>query len=111
MGEQSTNEFVKLYMVPGMRHCFGGPGPSIFGQLGIAMSRDPKENMFTSLERWVEQGTAPDTITATKLKDDKDRSKGILMTRPLCPYPAVAVYDSKGDPNSAASFSCAKQQN
>ena len=110
MGEQSTAEFVKLYMVPGMRHCFGGPGPSIFGQLGISMSRDPQENMFTSLERWVEQGSAPDTIIATKLKDEKDRSKGILMTRPLCPYPAVAVYDGKGDPNIAGSFSCAKQQ-
>jgi hypothetical protein len=111
MGEQSAGEFVKLYMVPGMRHCVSGPGPSIFGQLGIAMSRDPQENMFTSLERWVEQGTAPNTIIATKLRDERDRSKGILMTRPLCPFPELAVYDGKGDPQNATAFACAKQQN
>ncbi len=111
LGEQSAGEFVKLYMVPGMRHCFGGPGPSIFGQLGIAASRDPKQNMFTSLEQWVEQGTAPNAIIATKMRDDKDHSKGILMTRPLCPFPEVAVYDGKGDPQNAQAFACAKPQN
>ncbi len=111
MGERSAGEFVKLYMVPGMRHCVGGPGPFIFGQLGISMSRDPKENVFTSLEHWVEQGTAPVAIIATKLRDDKDPSKGILMTRPLCPFPELAIYDGKSDPNSASSFSCVKQQN
>jgi feruloyl esterase len=106
MGEQSTGEFVKLYMVPGMMHCVGGPGPFIFGQLGIAMSRDPQENMFTSLEQWTEQGKTPNRIIATKLRDDKDRSNGILMTRPLCPFPELAVYDGKGDPKDASAFAC-----
>jgi hypothetical protein len=28
-----------------------------------------------ALERWVEQGVAPDTITATKYRDDKHREE------------------------------------
>ncbi len=107
MGQASTSEFVKLYMVPGMRHCAGGPGPFIFGQLGIAVSRDPEQNVFTSLEQWVEKGTTPNRIVATKLRDDKDRSKGVLMTRPLCPFPEIAVYDRHGDSNKASAFVCA----
>jgi feruloyl esterase len=54
----------------------------------------------------VEHGTAPNTIIATKLQDDKDRSKGILMTRPLCPFPELAVYDGKSDPKDASAFAC-----
>ncbi len=109
MGEQATLEFVRLYMVPGMQHCAGGPGPNVFGQLGIPAKRDPKENMFVALEQWVEQGVAPQSIVAAKWKDDQNPSKGVLMTRPLCPYPAIDVYRGKGDTNEAASFACEKR--
>ena len=44
MGQKQTAEFVQLYMVPGMQHCAGGPGPSSFGQFGAAQS-DPQHDM------------------------------------------------------------------
>jgi Tannase and feruloyl esterase len=111
MGQQSADEFLRLYMVPGMRHCVGGPGPYMFGQLGVSVSRDPAQNIFVALEKWVEKDIAPQSIIATKLNDDHDSSKGVLMTRPLCPFPETAVYDGKSDPKKAAAFVCAKYQN
>jgi tannase/feruloyl esterase len=108
MGQASAEEFLRLYMVPGMGHCAGGPGPFMFGQLGIGEARDPEHNIFVALERWVENGTAPGPIIGKKLNDDKDASKGVKMTRPLCPFPQIAAYNGKGDANSASSFSCKK---
>jgi feruloyl esterase len=106
MGQAATDEFVRLYMVPGMRHCVGGPGPFIFGQLGVARSRDSAHNIFTALEEWAERGTAPNSIIATKLKDDKDPAKGVLLTRPLCPFPQQMKFAGNGSPSEAGSFSC-----
>jgi feruloyl esterase len=59
-----------------------------------------------ALEQWVEKGTAPSAIVATKYVDD-DSAKGVQTTRPLCPYPEMAKYKGQGDPNDAASFVCA----
>ena len=58
-----------------------------------------------ALARWVEQGVAPDTITATKYRDDKPR-EGVAMSRALCPYPKRAHYNGAGDPAQESSFSC-----
>jgi feruloyl esterase len=60
--------------------------------------------VLTALEGWVEGGTAPGDLIASKFVDD-DWSKGIGMTRPVCAYPKVVTYVS-GDPKSAASFTC-----
>ena len=90
-------------MVPGMQHCEGGPGATAFGQADTAPRRDADHAIFTALGQWVENGKAPGTIFAFKPgKDDTH------MTRPLCPYPQAAKYKGSGDPNVAASFSCAK---
>ena len=59
-----------------------------------------------ALENWVEQGRAPDTISATKFRNDNPVD-GIEMSRPLCPYPKIARYNGRGDPADAASFACA----
>lgn len=84
-------DFYRLFMVPGMLHCSGGPGTSSFDALG-------------ALERWVEQGIAPDRIIASHL------TNGVVdRTRPLCPYPQEAIYRGSGDINSAASFVCRKR--
>ena len=104
MGKRETDASVRLYMVPGMLHCDGGPGATDFGQGGAAIRRDAQHDVFTALEQWVEAGTAPGTLTATKFVGD-DETKGVLMTRPLCAYPAEARY-VKGDPMQAASFAC-----
>ena len=105
LGRQETEAFVRLYMVPGMQHCGGGPGPNSFGQFGAAASDEPQRNVTTVLERWVEKSEAPSAIVATKYVDD-DPAKGVKSTRPLCPYPQTATYKGQGDPSDAGSFRC-----
>lgn len=107
MGAQETNQFLRLFMVPGMQHCAGGPGPNSFGQAGNPKApTDPEHNIFTALEQWVEKGTAPDRIVATKWVNDLDPGQGARMTRPLCPHPQVAKYKGTGDTNDEANFTC-----
>ena len=105
MGEAQTNAFTRLYMVPGLQHCGGGPGANSFGQDG-AGANDPQRNMELALEQWVEKGIAPSSIVATKYAEDNP-TKGVKLTRPLCPYPQVAKYKGAGDTNDAANFVCA----
>ncbi len=106
MGAQSTQRFVRLYMVPGVQHCFGGPGATSFGQLGTSTAKGPEHGVYTALEEWVEKGTAPGNLIGTKYKKD-DSSKGVQMTRPLCAYPAIAKYRGSGDPNDDTNWACA----
>ena len=110
MSEPVAQRFVRLYMVPGMRHCAGGPGPYMFGQLGIGTARDPEHSVFAALEQWVENGRAPTSIVATKLNDDHNSSSGVRMTRPLCPYPQIARYTGRGSSNESANFVCANPE-
>jgi feruloyl esterase len=106
MGPQKADSFVQLYMAPGMQHCTGGPGPNSFGQLGTVTARGDKHGIYDALEHWVEQGTAPGQIVATKYLDD-NQSKTVKTTRPLCPYPEIAHYNGTGDTADAANFTCA----
>jgi Tannase and feruloyl esterase len=106
MGAANTNSFLRLYMLPGVQHCGGGPGPDVFGGVGDWLSPDdPQHNARVALEQWVEKGTAPSSIIATKYAGDPPQQK---MTRPLCPYPESAKYKGSADPNDAANFVCAK---
>ncbi len=103
MGQKNSDAFVRVYMVPGMQHCGGGPGADNFGATVSATPIDAQHSLELSLEQWVEKGAAPATIIATKF------AQGTLnpaMTRPLCPYPQSSKYNGTGDPNSAASFTC-----
>ncbi|MGC9998277.1 MAG: tannase/feruloyl esterase family alpha/beta hydrolase [Terriglobia bacterium] len=106
MGRHDTDSFVRLFMVPGMQHCGGGPGANSFGQGADYPPFDPEHNIYTALEQWVEKGAAPSKITASKYVKDTDPSKGVEMTRPLCSYPQVPKYKGSGDPNDAANFVC-----
>jgi hypothetical protein len=104
MGQKDVDSFVRLYMVPGMQHCVGGPGPDSFGAFYDLKFDDPQHSVGASLEQWVEKGTAPSTIIASKFEgQDETHAK---MTRPLCPYPQAAKYKGSGDPNDAANFEC-----
>jgi feruloyl esterase len=103
MGARATDAFVKLYMVPGMQHCNGGPGADSFGQNGPAENADPQNNMQLALEQWVEKAVAPSSIVATK---EDESNNGVKMTRPLCPYPQFAVWSGKGSTADAANFAC-----
>jgi hypothetical protein len=108
MGQHDVDSFVRLYMVPGLQHCGGGPGPGSFGQAGNLNFEDPAHSMSSALELWVEKGTAPATIIASKYAGE-DRQHP-TMTRPLCPYPQAAKYKGSGDTNDAASFVCTGQK-
>ncbi len=77
----------RLFMAPGMDHCGGGEGPNRFDVVG-------------ALAQWVEKGKAPDSIVASYIDGKPSR------TRPLCPYPQVAVYKGTGSTDDAASFAC-----
>lgn len=84
----ATQAFYRMFLVPGMQHCSGGPGTDNF-------------DMLTALENWVEKGTSPASIVATH------RTAGrIDRSRPLCPYPQVAVYNGTGSTDEAANFEC-----
>jgi len=104
MGAKNADSFVRLYMVPGMQHCVGGPGATSFAEVGIY--DDPGHSADASLEQWVEKGTAPGTIIASKR--EPGNWQHTVMTRPLCVYPQEAKYKGSGDTNDAASFVCGK---
>lgn len=86
--EAATQEFARLFMVPGMLHCSGGPGPSAFDMLG-------------ALENWVEKGQAPERVIASRT------TQGVVdRTRPLCVYPKVAAHTGSGSTDAAENFVC-----
>jgi feruloyl esterase len=89
---KSTQDFVRLFLVPGMQHCSGGPGATAFD--GV-----------TALERWVEDGVAPVRIIASHVADGM-----VDRTRPLCPYPQAAIYVGRGSTADAANFLCRAPQ-
>ena len=105
LGRAETASFARLYMVPGMQHCFGGPGPDDFGQWLSWPADDPWHNVRIALEDWVEKGVAPTTVIASKTAGDSGQG-AVTMTRPLCPYPQFAHYNGSGDPNRAENFAC-----
>ncbi|MCG8986774.1 tannase/feruloyl esterase family alpha/beta hydrolase [Delftia acidovorans] len=94
-------DFARLYLVPGMNHCSGGPATEQF-------------DMLSSLVAWVEKGQAPDRVIASArgagnaggANADLPATWSPTRTRPLCPHPLAAHYNGSGDMESAASFSC-----
>lgn len=86
-GAETTSQWVRLFMAPGMGHCRGGDGPNTFDAVG-------------ALDDWVEARRPPSRIIATQVTGSATR------TRPLCPYPQVAVYTGKGSIDEAANFVC-----
>lgn len=105
VGQPAADQSVRLYMVPGMLHCGGGPGATYFGQAEYGPRGDAQHDVFTALEQWVESNTAPGALIATKTSADLTAPKP-TMTRPVCVYPQLPVHNGVGDPNTAASFTC-----
>ncbi len=100
--QAETDGFFRLFMVPGMGHCGGGSGAANFGnQGGASPVVSPERDVLQALDRWVEQGTAPDRIVATRVV-----AGNAVRTRPLCPYPKRAVYSGSGSTDEAANFRC-----
>ena len=107
-GLDRTQQFFRAFLVPGLYHCTGGPGPIAFGtsEPPPESQRDADHDILLALERWVENGAAPARVVATKYVDG-DPKKGVALQRPLCPYPQIATYKGSGDMNDAANFVCA----
>ncbi|QFZ84745.1 tannase/feruloyl esterase family alpha/beta hydrolase [Variovorax paradoxus] len=103
-GLAQTQEFYRLYMVPGMAHCGSGPGPNSFGADQYDPSATPKEDMIQALEQWVEKGVAPGSLIATKFLND-DPAQAVVSRRPLCVFPQEQTYIG-GDPSVPESFAC-----
>jgi hypothetical protein len=106
LGQDEAASFIRLYLLPGVKHCMGGPGPDSIGQFGLLGPKSTaQDNAFRALEDWVEEGKAPDVIIAAKYAKSFDPTR-TLMTRPACPYPEQAHYTGKGSIRQAASFVC-----
>jgi len=111
LGSASTDSFVRLFMVPGMQHCYSGPGASFIDQTGMpsaAVPDDAQHDIYLALEAWVEKGAAPESMVAAKY-DLTGTPPKLLMTRPICAYPKTPKYKGSGDTNDAANFTCAQQ--
>jgi len=91
--DNSATEDVKLFMMPGVLHCFGGEGPSWV-------------NWLEEIDNWVDKDQNPDQITVYYIGDDM-RPSG---SRLLCPYPSISTYDGKGDTRDVSSFICGDQE-
>jgi feruloyl esterase len=99
----AVSDFFRLFMEPGMHHCRGGPGPDSFNgaNQGFPPTTDAQHDVLMALDRWVEDGVAPEKITASRLTTGK-----VDRTLPMCPYPQIAVYNGAGDVNLAESYHC-----
>jgi feruloyl esterase len=102
--QKYTQESVRLYMVPGMVHCNGGPGASNF-EGGTPPLRDAKHYLDIAIRDWVEQGRVPEDIIATKYVNDDEKKGQIQFQRPICVFPKVPAYKG-GDKSAAISFEC-----
>jgi feruloyl esterase len=89
---KALQNYARLFMVPGMHHCGGGPGPNVF---------DP----LTPLVSWVEQGAAPDSLLAVHFDKNDPSSKKITRSMPLCAYPATATFTA-GNVNDEGAWVC-----
>lgn len=105
IGDEAARSSLRLFLAPGMGHCTGGPGPNQFGQTAGG-DADPETSLNGALQRWVEQGVAPERIVASKRAVDRDAASELIRTRPLCAWPAVARYKGSGSTDSAASYEC-----
>jgi feruloyl esterase len=90
-GDHKAADYARLFVVPGMNHCGGGPSTDDF-------------DMFPEVINWVENGVAPDSVIANA------SSPGYFgvdsRSRPLCAYPKQARYNGSGDINDASNFTC-----
>ena len=105
-GESETKDFFRLFVVPDYGMC-PAMFPGAFDALG-------------AVQKWVEEGIAPDQIKATYgtqgrqfreragMQDTPQSRAPVLKTRPVCPYPQVAIYKGGGDTNDAANFTCGR---
>ena len=87
--DPKADEYFRMFMMPGVLHCAGGPGPDTV-------------DWAAAIDEWVEKGKAPDSLIAQK----RTAAGAVTRSRPLCVYPQRAVYNGSGNPDDASNFSC-----
>lgn len=90
-GDRRVDDFYRLFLLPGVEHCGGGPGQQPVDALD-------------DLVKWVEHGAAPATLTTSTV----DEVGNVVATREVCRYPQVTQYDGHGDPAAASSYACVR---
>ena len=85
--DTDIGNYLRLFLLPGILHCGGGPGPDQVDWLEI-------------VRNWVENNKPPVRVVLSKSENGN-----VTMGRPVFPYPEKAVYDGIGDPNKESSFS------
>jgi feruloyl esterase len=113
MGAAKTDSFTRLYLMPGVGHCGGGDGYTQF-------------DLLSPLMAWVEKGQAPKELVAGKVPPEPRGGRGgppggaavtsplaqpdrtPLATRPVYPFPMIAKFNGKSDPNDAANYSAVR---
>jgi Tannase and feruloyl esterase len=93
-GHNNAARHARLFLVPGMNHCVGGPATD-------------RMDAIAAIVDWVEQGRAPGKIIAQALPDNPWFAN---RSRPLCPYPSYARYLGRGDSERAENFECTRPQ-
>jgi feruloyl esterase len=90
-GRSKTQDFARLFVVPGAGMCSGFSVRNFQGAW----------DALDVIEKWRETGVAPDKIITS------NRVGGVVnRTHPVCPYPEAAIYKGSGDPYDAANFTC-----
>lgn len=102
--DRQVKRYHRLFMLPSVSHCGGGTGPAAIGGGATeppAAYRTPEYHTVSAVMRWVEDGIAPDKLIATRFVSGQ-----LVRSRPVCPYPAQAVYLGRGSIDDAANFRC-----
>jgi len=111
----ATDGFLRLFMVPGMQHCWFGESPWWFNPIAARTPAQPERDLAAALQRWVETGVAPEQILAEQPRQPMSAllggpDRGVVRTGLICAYPKVARYDRRGDPKQAASYACVRRK-
>jgi feruloyl esterase len=88
--DPKADDYVRLFMLPGVLHCAGGPGPD-------------RVDWVSAIDAWL-NGTPPERLIASKISN-----AATTRTRPLCPYPQEAIYTGSGSTDEAENFVCGRR--
>lgn len=123
----SVDDFFRYFQIPGMGHCWAGPGnpnfnvPWMIAGAGQAAQvppynagssvpgyKDKEHDALLALMDWVENGNAVSQIIATGFNFSDSTGQAVVMhrQRPLCAFPRTATYDGQGLQNDASSWQC-----
>lgn len=98
---KAAEQYARLFLVPGMGHCFGGPGVTNIGQWGEQLPETRDSDILMRLVDWTERGAMTNSIIARTPAAGKTPAR----ERPICAYPSFPEYRG-GDPAKASSFEC-----